>query len=120
MIQPSRAERRRTLKPKLRAMLQRHRAGDRVWSVLHEPTPEQEDERRTHRELERLLHERIAHTNRISSLLVLHNLRPEVSIGGRDWATWWDCHRAQLPPALRAEIERAISTQATEKTTDPH
>ena len=91
---------------KLLAMLLRHRAGERVWSVLHEPTPEQEDERRTHRELERRLHERIAHTNRISSLLVLHNLRPQVSIGGRDWAKWWDCHRAQLPPALRTEIER--------------
>ena len=91
---------------KLLAMLRRHRAGERVWSVLHEPTPEQEDERRTHRELERLLHERIAHTNRISSLLVLHNLRPDVSIGGRDWAKWWDRYSAQVPPALRAEIER--------------
>jgi transposase len=91
---------------KLLAMLQRHRAGERVWSVLHEPTAEEEDARRTHRELERLLHERIAHTNRISSLLVLHNLRPEVSVGGRDWAKWWDRYRAQVPPALRAEIER--------------
>ena len=91
---------------KLLAMLLRHHAGERVWSVLHEPTAEAEDARRAHRELERLLHERIAHTNRIGSLLVLHNLRPQVIIGGRDWAAWWEQHRAQVPPLLGAEIER--------------
>lgn len=68
---------------KLLEMLLRHRSGQRVWSVLHEPSVEDEDARRTHRELTRLTHERTAHTNRISSLLVLHNLRPHISIGGR-------------------------------------
>ena len=48
---------------KLLAMLLRHHAGERVWSVLHEPTAADEDARRVHRELERLLHERIAHTS---------------------------------------------------------
>jgi transposase len=91
---------------KLLAMLLRHRAGERVWSVLHEPTPEDEDARRTHRELARLTQERTAHTNRIGSLLVLHNLRPRIIIGGRDWARWWERHGEQVPPALRAEIER--------------
>jgi transposase len=91
---------------KLLAMLLRHHGGERVWSVLHEPTLEDEDARRTHRELARLMHERIAHTNRISSLLVLHNLRPRIIIGGRDWAGWWDAHGPQVPPELRAELER--------------
>ena len=91
---------------KLLAMLLRDHTGERVWSVLHEPTAEDEDARRLHRELERLTHERTAHTNRIGSLLVLHNLRPHVVIGGRDWAQWWACHSEQVPPALRAEIER--------------
>jgi transposase len=91
---------------KLLAMLVRHHAGEHVWSVLREPSPEDEDERRVHRELQRLTHERIAHTNRIGSLLVLHNLRPRIIIGGRDWAAWWDGHREQVPPILRAEIER--------------
>jgi transposase len=91
---------------KLLAMLLRHHAGERVWSVLHEPTAADEDARRAHRELERLLRERIAHTNRIGSLLVLHNLRPQLAIGGRDWAAWWERHRAQVPPLLGAEIER--------------
>jgi transposase len=36
---------------KLPAMLRRYHAGERVWSVLREPTPEQEDARRTHREV---------------------------------------------------------------------
>jgi len=91
---------------KLLAMLLRHHAGERVWSVLHEPSAEAEDARRTHRERARLIHERIAHTNRISSLLVLHNLRPHIVIGGRDWAAWWERHGTQVPPLLRAEIER--------------
>lgn len=91
---------------KLLTMLQRWRAGEtRVWSVLHEPSVEQEDARRVHRERERLAHERTAHTNRIGSLLVLHNLRVR-HIGGRDWPAWWAEHKAQVPPALREEIER--------------
>ena len=91
---------------KLLAMLLRHHGGERVWSVLREPTPGDEDARRTHRELARLTTERTAHMNRIGSLLVLHNLRPNVIVGGRDWASWWERHREEVPPALRAEIER--------------
>jgi hypothetical protein len=30
-------------------MLLRHDAGERVWSVLHEPTPEDEDDQASHR-----------------------------------------------------------------------
>lgn len=91
---------------KLLSMLMRYYGGERrVWAVARIPTPEQEDERRVHRELNRLRQERTAHTNRIRSLLVLHNLRVE-RIGGRAWAHWWAQHAAQLLPALRAEIER--------------
>ena len=100
---------------KLLTMLLRHHAGERVWSVLHEPTPEDEDARRTHRELARLMHERTAHTNRISSLLVLHNLRPRIVIGGRDWAGWWQAHGTQVPPQLRAELERESARLALVK-----
>ncbi len=100
---------------KLLAMLLRHHGGERVWSVLHEPTPADEDARRTHRELGRLLHERTGHTNRISSLLVLHNLRPRIIIGGRDWAGWWNDHGMQVPPELRAELERESARLALVK-----
>jgi transposase len=100
---------------KLLAMLMRHHAGERVWSVLHEPTPEQEDARRTHRELARLTQERTAHMNRIRSLLVLHNLRVPVIVGGRDWAPWWERHGEQVPPVLRGEIERESARLALVK-----
>ncbi len=86
-------------------MLLRHRRGERVWSVVHEPSPQAEDERRVHRELQRLTHEHTAHGNRIRALLVLHNLRP-AQVGGRVWAAWWAAHQAKVPPLLRAEIER--------------
>src|SRR3989475_11175397 len=66
---------------KLLAMLLRHRTGERVWSVLHEPSAEDEDARRTHRELARLAQERTAHTHRIGSLLVLHTPRPRPTTG---------------------------------------
>lgn len=94
---------------KLQAMLVRHHRGERVWSVLREPSEHDEDARRVHRELHRLTHERTAHTNRIGSLLVLHNLRPGVVIGGRYWAAWWDRHREQVGPKLCEEIERELS-----------
>ena len=100
---------------KLLAMLLRHHRGERVWSVVHEPTPEDEDARRTHRELARLTQERTSHTNRITSLLVLHNLRPHVIVGGRDWGAWWERHAPQVPAALRAEIERESARLALVK-----
>lgn len=91
---------------KLLVMLRRYHVGERVWSARHEPTQEQEDARRTHRELARLTQERTTHMNRIGSLLVLHNLRVPVIVGGRSWATWWERHRKQVPSVLRSEIER--------------
>jgi transposase len=97
---------------KLLAMLLRHHGGERFWSVLHAPTPEQEDARRRDRELARLSKERTQHTNRISSLLVLHNLHPHIVIGGRDWARWWEAQGTKLLAEQRAEIEREIARLA--------
>jgi transposase len=94
---------------KLLTMLLRHHGGERVWSVLHEPTAEQEDARRRERERARLGNERTQHTNRIRSLLVLHNLRPRIVIGGRDWAAWWETQSGQLLAQQRGEIEREIA-----------
>jgi transposase len=91
---------------KLLSMLMRYYGGERrVWAVARIPTAEQEDDRRLHRELERLRQERTAHTNRIRSLLVLHNLRVSY-VGGRIWTHWWARQRELLAPGLRAGIER--------------
>jgi transposase len=94
---------------KLQTMLVRHHRGERVWSVLREPTEQDEDARRVHRELQRLMHERTSHINRIRALLVLHNLRPDVIIAGRDWQAWWDEYSGEILPKLREEVEREIA-----------
>jgi transposase len=91
---------------KLHEMLVRYVAGEkRVWRVVRVPSVQQEDERRVHRELERLKSERNAHVNRIRSLAVLHNVRLQ-AVGGRGWAQQLEQLKGQLPAALWAEIER--------------
>jgi len=65
------------------------------------PQLRKKTKRRAHRELERLRQERTAHSNRIGSLLVLHNLRVKhlggrnCSAGGR--ATRRSCPRVCVP-----------------------
>src|SRR5262252_1284578 len=57
---------------KLLELLMRYYAGEnKVWAVLREPTPEQEDARRLSRELKRLSREQAQHATRIGALLVL-------------------------------------------------
>jgi transposase len=91
---------------KLLSMLMRYVGGERrVWTVLHVPTAEQEDARRPHRERERLERERLAHSNRIRGLLMLHNIRVK-TIGGPKWRQRLEALRAHLPAQLWAEIGR--------------
>ena len=55
---------------RLMRVLIRHEGGEpKVCSVVHPPTPEQEDARRVSRERDRLIGERTAHVNRIKGLL---------------------------------------------------
>ena len=61
------------------------------------------------------MQERIAHTNRIGSLLVLHNLRPQVIIGGRDWAALVGAAMAPRCHRPAAEIERESARLALVK-----
>ena len=61
---------------KLVRMLLRWNAGEKsVWSVVRVPTPEQEDARHLHRELEVLKREQTRHSNRIKGLLVSVGIR---------------------------------------------
>lgn len=91
---------------KLLGMLNRHVLGGEcgMWQIVRVPTEAQEDERRRHREHQRLKGERTAHLARIRSLLVLHGvtvkrLDPDVE-SYRDWA-----HRP-LPMAMKTELKR--------------
>jgi transposase len=88
-------------------LVRHHRGENDVWKVVRVPTPEQEDGRRLHRELERLKKERSQHQMRIRSLAATQGTR--VGALGRflrtlDRATIWDGSR--LPAGLRGEIER--------------
>lgn len=89
---------------KLLSMLIRYESGEKkLWAVLRVPNQAQEDERRPHRERERLMKERKAHIARIKSLLVLHNLRAKRADGAR-WAE--QLKALAVPPRLREELER--------------
>lgn len=96
---------------KLYRMLVRHDRGEKgVWSVVRVPSREDEDERRTHREIERLQKERGAHSSRIKSLLVTQGIVAKVN---RDLpellenVRLWD--GSPLSPQLKAEIRREFS-----------
>jgi len=59
-------------------LLERYGRGEKPFSVVNVPGAEEEDQRRLHRERERLIKERIGHSNRISSLLILHGIKVEL------------------------------------------
>lgn len=93
---------------RLLVKLIRHHSGERGgWSVVRVPSPEEEDARHLHRELERLKRERLAHRLRIQSLLVTQGVRLTIKsalrlrLGG---LALWDGH--SLPVELKAELER--------------
>jgi transposase len=65
---------------KLYTMLVRHYGGEKdLWSVVRVPSRRDEDERRIHRELERLQKECNGHSSRIKSLLILHGIDIKVN-----------------------------------------
>ena len=98
---------------KLLELLMRYHEGQhRVWAVVREPTPEQEDQRRLSRELHRLTKEQTMHTNRITSLLILHNLRARARVASRAWQAWWVKQREALLPHVRQEIDRQLERLA--------
>jgi transposase len=93
----------------LRTLMSHCRGEPRVVRIVHVPTPEQEDARRTTRERERLIKEQTAHTNRIKALLRLVG----VAAGNprrRGWMAWLKEQRERngdpLRPHLVAELRR--------------
>ena len=107
-------------------LLIRYSGGEKkVMSIVHVPSVEEEDQRRLHRERERLVKERGAHRARIKSLLIAHGIRLEIgsdfpdqltalkSAGGYDLGD-------ELKAELRREYQRyqlvADQIKALEKT----
>jgi transposase len=93
---------------RLLVKLIRYHTGERGgWSVVRVPSPEEEDARHLHRELERLKRERLAHRLRIQSLLVTQGVRLTIKSALRlrlGSLALWDGR--SLPAELKAELER--------------
>lgn len=97
---------------KLVTMLLRASAGERkVWSVVHVPTPVEEDRRQVHRELLCTRRDRGRHTNRIKGLLASQGVPlADLRQLPRHLATarLWD--GTPLPSRLRTRLEREWDT----------
>jgi transposase len=87
-------------------LMQRYGRGERgLLSVVRVPTLEAEDQRRLHRERERLLKERGAHSARIKSLLVAHGVR--LKLAG-DFQAQLEAARGGLGYALGADLKAEL------------
>ena len=97
---------------KLVTMLIRHHQGEKVWSLLRIPTPQEEDQRQLHRNLLQLKRERTAHINRIKGLLIAVGISVTKITAGfvqelEDLRTWEDKSiEAGLKKTLQLEFER--------------
>jgi transposase len=93
----------------MRTFLAYLRGEPRACSVVHVPTVEDEDRKRRTRERERLLEERIAHTNRIKGLLHGQGVRDAMPlkpgfVASLDKVRTGDGR--ELPPRLKEELVR--------------
>src|SRR6516164_8344862 len=95
----------------LRSMMAYLRGEPKVWSVVRVPSVAEEDDRRLHRERDRLINERIQHVNRIKGLLAIHGIYDYQPLR-RDRMQRLERLQAAngrtLPPRLKAEILREL------------
>jgi transposase len=93
---------------KLLNMLVRYHQGEpKVWSVVHVPSVEVEDQRQLHRELMALKRERTHHINRIKGILVSQGVVLEVKkdfLEQLDAVRLWD--GSPVPPGLQVLVVR--------------
>jgi transposase len=95
----------------LRSLMAYLRGEPKVWSVLRVPTIAEEDDRRLHRERDRLINERVRHVNRIKGLCALHGIyhyQPLRSDRMKCLEQLRTGDGRQLPPRLKAEIQREL------------
>jgi transposase len=77
--------------------------------MVQVPSVEREDARRTHRERQRLIAERVQHVNRIKGLLATQGIYDYRPLRRDRWERLEDLRTGdgrELPPRLRREIER--------------
>jgi transposase len=93
---------------KLLSMLVRYHSGEqKVWSVVHVPSVEAEDQRHLHRQLLAFKADRTRHINRIKGLLAGQGVRLPVDgdlLARLSQVRLWD--GSPLPPGLRTRLER--------------
>lgn len=93
---------------KLLLMLIRYVQGEKkVWSVLHPPSPQEEDQRQLHRELMALKRERTHHINRIKGLLISQGVSLKLKadfLSQLEAVRLWD--GTELLPGLRQSLLR--------------
>src|SRR5215207_9862497 len=77
-------------------------------SMVRVPTPDEEDAKRTHRERENLVRERLRIENRIEALLFTQGIRKRPSLRSweRDLAVLRTGDGREMPSHLRAELNR--------------
>jgi len=95
----------------LRSMMAYLRGEPKVWSVVRVPSVAEEDDRRLHRERDRLINERIQHVNRIKGLLAIHGIydyQPLRRDRMQRLERLQTANGRTLPPRLRAEILREL------------
>ena len=97
---------------KLLSMLLRYRGGEEdLWSVVHVPTPQQEDARHLQREIRTLKKEQTRLINRVKGLLASQGVALKSSRGGvlasLEAIRIWD--GSPLPPGLRLRLESEVA-----------
>src|SRR3954468_24657456 len=92
----------------LRVLAAYLRGDHQACSMVRVPTPEEEDAKRTHREREKLVQERLRIENRIEALLFTQGIRKRPSLRSweRDLAVLRTGDGREIPRHLRAELDR--------------
>jgi transposase len=95
----------------LRSLMAHLRGDPKVWSVVRVPSVAEEDDRRLHRERDRLIGERIQHVNRIKGLFAIHGIYDYEPLRRDRMQRLEQLRTANgrtLPPRLKAEILREL------------
>lgn len=95
----------------LRSLMAYLRGEPKVWSVVRVPSVAEEDDRRLHRERNRLINERVQHVNRIKGLCAVHGIYDYEPLRPNRLARLDQLRAAdgcELPPRFKAEIMREL------------